>query len=52
MGDSQKFCKGIQPGGGRIIDCLIDHQKDLSDACYEVLKKRQDAQDANAAKSK
>jgi hypothetical protein len=48
--DVSSFCKGVAPGGGRIIDCLVDHQKDISDGCYAVLKKRQDAQDAAAPK--
>lgn len=48
--DTKSMCKGVQPGGGRILDCLIDHQNDLSDGCYDALKKRQDAQDAAAAK--
>ncbi len=47
--DVKSFCKAVQPGGGRIIDCLIDHQKEISDACYAVLKKRQDGQGSGAA---
>lgn len=38
--DAQQFCKGVQPGGGRIVNCLLEHQKDLSDACYDTLSKR------------
>ena len=38
--DAQKFCKGVKPGEGRIVDCLIDHQKDISDGCYDLLKKQ------------
>ena len=38
--DTQQFCKGIQPGEGRIINCLLDHQKDISDACYSALAKQ------------
>jgi len=38
--DVEALCKGIQAGGGRIVNCLKDHQKDLSDACYEQLAKR------------
>jgi hypothetical protein len=36
-GDAETFCKGVQPGGGRIMDCLKDHFKDISDACYSAL---------------
>lgn len=38
--DAETLCKGIQPGGGRIVNCLLDHQKELSDACYDQLAKR------------
>ena len=33
--DIQKFCKDIQPGGGRIAKCLKEHACDLSPACKE-----------------
>jgi hypothetical protein len=35
--DAQKFCKGIQPGGGRIIECLKSHQNELSPACQTTI---------------
>jgi len=31
--DIQKFCKDVQPGGGRIAKCLKEHACDLSPAC-------------------
>jgi hypothetical protein len=31
------ICAGVQPGGGRIIDCLREHKDQLSDACYAAL---------------
>ena len=46
--DAKTFCKGVQAGSGRISDCLIDHQKDISDGCFNALKHRQDAADAAA----
>jgi len=36
--DAQKLCQGVKPGSGAITDCLIDHQDDISDACYAFLK--------------
>jgi len=31
--DAQKFCAGVQPGGGRLVRCLRQHENDLSEAC-------------------
>jgi Cysteine rich repeat len=31
--DVEKFCQDVQPGGGRIIQCLRQHETELSDAC-------------------
>lgn len=36
--DIQKFCKDIEPGGGRYRVCLEQHASDLSPACQEHLK--------------
>ena len=36
--DAQKFCRGMRPGGDAMMNCLIDHQDDISDECYDVLK--------------
>ena len=33
--DVEKFCQGIQPGGGRYRDCLRQHAAELSPACKE-----------------
>ena len=38
--DAETFCRGVQPGGGRIVDCLIEHQKEISDGCYQLLKRK------------
>jgi hypothetical protein len=35
--DMQKFCKDVQPGGGRIARCLKEHEKDLSPACKQQI---------------
>ncbi len=33
VGDIQTFCQGIQPGGGRMVQCLVQHKQQLSPAC-------------------
>ncbi|MFZ2196253.1 MAG: cysteine rich repeat-containing protein [Thermodesulfovibrionales bacterium] len=33
--DTEKFCKGIQPGEGRIAKCLNEHSEEISLACRE-----------------
>ena len=36
--DAQKFCKGIRPGGGRILACLKSHESELAPACAAEFK--------------
>jgi hypothetical protein len=31
--DVAQFCKDVQPGGGRIVKCLREHENDLSPDC-------------------
>ena len=33
--DIQQFCQGVQPGGGRIPDCLKQHESELSEGCKQ-----------------
>jgi Cysteine rich repeat len=37
MGDYQKYCKDVTPGGGRIIACLSKSSDKLTPACKKVL---------------
>jgi len=30
-----KYCKGVKPGGGRLLVCLKEHEKDLTPTCSE-----------------
>ena len=39
-GDIKQFCANINPGGGRIIQCLESHSKEVSEKCRETLEKR------------
>jgi hypothetical protein len=34
--DIAKFCAGVMPGGGRIKDCMKQHQQELSQPCKEA----------------
>ena len=34
--DAQKFCANVEPGGGRILQCLKDHKDGLSDKCKQA----------------
>ncbi|HTO59995.1 MAG TPA: hypothetical protein VMM15_01945 [Bradyrhizobium sp.] len=37
QGDYTKYCKGVAPGGGRIIACLNKQGDKVSEACRKVL---------------
>lgn len=37
--DVAKFCRSVEPGEGRILTCLQEHEQDLSEACYQTLPK-------------
>jgi hypothetical protein len=37
--DMEKICKDIRPGGYRIINCLKQHQSELSANCQTYFKK-------------
>jgi hypothetical protein len=35
--DAEKLCKGTKPGGGKIVQCLKQHEDQLSAACKEAM---------------
>jgi hypothetical protein len=39
--DVQKLCKDVQPGEGRIVECMKQHQKELSPKCASQMKQVQ-----------
>ena len=38
-GDAHKLCKDVKQGGGRIVQCLSQHESELSPACKEEMEK-------------
>jgi hypothetical protein len=38
--DDTKFCKDVKRGGGRIINCLKQHEAELSQACKTYFQKK------------
>jgi len=38
--DSKKFCDGVLPGRGRIVQCLKQNQAEVSEPCQEALQFR------------
>ena len=37
VADVQKICAGVEPGEGRIADCIKKHVGDLSEPCQKLL---------------
>jgi len=35
--DIKKLCAGVQPGGGRILQCMRSHQTEISTDCQTAL---------------
>ncbi|MGD0231830.1 MAG: cysteine rich repeat-containing protein [Syntrophorhabdales bacterium] len=33
MGDIERYCRGVEPGGGRIGECLVLHKEELTPGC-------------------
>jgi hypothetical protein len=40
--DVQKFCADVKPGEGRIVQCIKQHESELSDACKQTLAARKE----------
>ena len=36
--DAKKLCRDTSPGGGAVMECLLDHQQEISEGCYQFLK--------------
>lgn len=36
--DASKICPGVEPGGGRLIGCLKEHENDVTIGCAKELK--------------
>jgi cysteine rich repeat protein len=39
--DIKQFCSNVKPGGGRIVQCLEQHQKEVSQGCNQLLEKHE-----------
>lgn len=37
--DVTRFCRTVSPGDGRMLQCLQEHEQDLSEGCYQSLPK-------------
>ena len=47
--DLQRFCANVQPGGGRLIQCLRSHTPELSEACGAMIANGRGGTDVRAA---
>ena len=43
--DLDQFCPAVEPGGGRVLGCLIRHQVEVSGACQNELARIGEARD-------
>jgi cysteine rich repeat protein len=37
--DIQRLCQGVEPGGGRLKECLMQHKEQMSVGCAQTLQK-------------
>jgi hypothetical protein len=48
--DAAKYCKDVQPGGGRMARCMKEHENELSGACKEhILQMKQRGKEIHEA---
>jgi Golgi apparatus protein 1 len=38
--DAEKFCKDVQPGEGRIMECMKGHKDELSQGCKDMFARK------------
>ncbi|MBO0906079.1 cysteine rich repeat-containing protein [Jiella sonneratiae] len=48
--DYDRLCRGVSPGGGRILACLDRNRKQLSPACGQSLERAKAMRDKAAAR--
>jgi hypothetical protein len=36
--DADKYCLGVAPGEGRLVNCIKEHEAEVSEACVTALK--------------
>lgn len=44
--DIETLCPGVQPGGGRILQCLKGHQKEVTPECTAAIEEARAARKA------
>ena len=42
--DIKKLCQNVKPGEGRIVQCLEQHQTEVSQTCNQLLTKKESRQ--------
>jgi hypothetical protein len=48
--DVQKFCKDVDPGEGRMVRCLEEHEKNLTEGCRATLERKESKRDERRRK--
>lgn len=49
--DKEKFCKDVQPGEGRIVECLKAHEAELSEGCRSAKGPKHDKKEMEKGKA-